>query len=479
MIRQASIRLRLTIWCGVVLASVLVAFSTSVYLLMRHNLLALTDAGLAEELTELAEEVGMVHSPGSVRPRYAQNAQHEGYEFQVASSDGRVLFRSDRLGAEGLPTAGPGPGHGQTNYTSLRLDRLGNLRVATRRISLPSGSYLLQVGTSLGFFDDALRKLLTIFLITGPLAVGGTLWVGYLLARKALAPVDRMVAAAAAITAIRLDRRLEVPPTHDELARLAETFNGMFERLEGSFDRIRRFTADAAHELRTPLTVIRTCSEVALRSPRSPERDRRVLEDIVDEADRLGRLVAQLLFLCRDDDGGGARREDIVALDEVAREVVDLMQIPACEKSVELSVEDLDASLVRGDGDRLRQLIINLIDNAVKYTPPGGRVTVTVRGELDRGHVRVEVVDTGCGIPAEHLKHVFERFYRIDSSRSRATEGTGLGLAICRSIVEGHRGRIWIQSEVGRGTRAAFELPRYVDTLPVCPVEMESTRSRG
>jgi len=336
---------------------------------------------------------------------------------------------------------------------------------------------LLQVGTSLGSFDDALRKLLTIFLLTGPLAVGGTLCVGYLLARKALAPVDRMVAAAAEITATRLDRRLDVPPTHDELARLAETFNRMFERLEGSFERIRRFTADAAHELRTPLTVIRTSSEVALRSPRSPEGDRRVLEDIVDEADRLGRLVAQLLFLCREDDGGGARREDIVALDELVREVADLMQAPACEKSVDLCVEDLDPCLVRGDGDRLRQLVINLIDNAVKYTPPGGRVTV--RGELDRGHVRVEVVDTGCGIPEEHLKHVFDRFYRIDSSRSRATEGTGLGLAICRSIVEGHHGRIWIQSEVGRGTRATFELPRCVDTLPVCPIEMESARSCG
>jgi heavy metal sensor kinase len=336
---------------------------------------------------------------------------------------------------------------------------------------------LLQVGTSLGFFDDALRKLLTIFLVTGPLAVGGTLWVGYLLARKALAPVDRMVAAAAEITAIRLDRRLDVPPTHDELARLAETFNRMFERLEGSFGRIRRFTADAAHELRTPLTVIRTSSEVALRSPRSAEGDRRVLEDIVDEADRLGRLVAQLLFLCREDDSTVARSEDVVALDDVAREVVDLMQIPACEKSVELSVEDLDPCLVRGDGDRFRQLLINLIDNAVKYTPPGGRVTV--RGDLGRGHVRVEVVDTGCGIPVEHLKHVFDRFYRIDSSRSRSTEGTGLGLAICRSIVEGHHGRIWIQSEVGRGTRAIFELPRCAEALPVWPVELESARSRG
>jgi heavy metal sensor kinase len=344
-------------------------------------------------------------------------------------------------------------------------------------MSLPEGTYLLQVGTSLSFFDDALQRLLTIFLLTGPPTVGGTLWVGYLLARKALAPVGRMVAAAAEITATRLDRRLDVPPTHDELARLAETFNGMFERLEGSFGRIRRFTADAAHELRTPLTVIRTSSEVALRSPRSPEGDRRVLEDIVDEADRLGRLVAQLLFLCREDDGGGARREDIVAFDDVAREVVDLMQAPACEKCVELCMEDLDPCLVRGDGDRLRQLIINLIDNAVKYTPVGGRVTV--RGELDRGHVRVEVVDTGCGIPDEHLKHVFGRFYRIDSSRSRATEGIGLGLAICRSIVEGHHGRIWIQSEVGRGTQATFELPLSVDTLPVCPVEMESARSCG
>ncbi len=470
MIRHASIRLRLTLWYGAVLSAILVAFSASVYLLMRHHLLALTDAGLAEELTELADEIGGIPSPSGLGPRYAR---HEGYELQVATPGGRVVFRGDRLGPKGLPLADARLSPGETSFSTLVLRPFGRLRQADRFITGPDGPLVIQAATSLKDFDGASRELLTVLLLTGATAVGGSLGVGYLLARKALAPVDRMVAEAAEITATRLDRRLEVPRAEDEFGRLARTLNGMIERLERSFSRVRQFTTDAAHELRTPLAVIRLSTEVALRGPRSPEQDRRTFEDLLEEADRLGRIVAQLLDLCREDHGRAAEGHRPLRLDELAREVVGLMQVAGEEKGILLSVEEFSPCRIRGDADRLRQLLINVLDNAIKYTTPGG--SVTLRGTVSEGRVCVEVTDTGVGIPAEHLPHVFERFYRVDEARSRTTEGTGLGLSICRSIVEAHRGRIRIESEPGRGTNVSFELPRSDVAYAESPVSAVAT----
>ena len=255
-------------------------------------------------------------------------------------------------------------------------------------------------------------------------------WWGLLVGAKALSPVDRMAATAAEITATRLDRRLAEPETLDELGHLAHTFNTMISRLQRSFDEVRRFTADAAHELRTPLAVMRTEAEVALRSQRSPDRDARVLENLLEEIERLSRLVSQLLFLCREDTGigveqlpaGSARRPG------ARRRRAHGGRWP--ERRGWICAPDLpDACEIKGDPDRLRQLFFNLLDNAIKYTPPGGRVTV--EAEPSHGQVRVTVTDTGIGIPGEHLPHVFERFYRVDSSRSPETDGNGLGLAIC------------------------------------------------
>jgi two-component system, OmpR family, heavy metal sensor histidine kinase CusS len=453
MIRQTSIRLRLTFWYGVVLSVILVAFGASVYVLMRHHLLALTDSGLAEELTELGDDAEQVSSPSGLGPRYAQ---HEDYNLQVTTPDGRILFYGDRLEAEKLPFDRSRLSPSRTLYSTHVVGELGRLRVATRLMSGSHGPLVIQAATSLKPFDLASRQLLAVLLVTGATAVACSLGIGYLLARKALAPVDRMVAAADEITATRLDRRLEITCADDELGRLGRTLNDMIERLERSFSRIHQFTADAAHELRTPLAVIRSSAEVALREPRSPEQDRRVLEEIVDETERLGRIVAQLLDLCREDQGLVIASHRVLRLDSLAHEVAELMQIAAEEKGVQLSALDLSPGRVRGDADRLRQLLINVLDNAIKYTPSGG--LVTVKSTTASGRVLVEVTDTGAGIPAEHVQDVFERFYRLDESRSRGIGGTGLGLALCRSIAEAHRGRIWIESEPGLGTKVSLEL---------------------
>jgi heavy metal sensor kinase len=331
--------------------------------------------------------------------------------------------------------------------------------MASRMIQGPSGSFLIQAAVTLVPNSRALRELVVVLLTLGPAAMASAVGGGYLLARKALAPVDRMAATAAEITATRLDRRLAEPEAHDELGYLAHTFNAMISRLQRSFDEVRRFTADAAHELRTPLAAMRTEAEVALRSPRSPERDTRVLENLLEEIERLTRLVNHLLFLCREDTGTGVSQFRQVRLDQLVREVCEHMDVAAREKGLDLRVDLPKACEVNGEPDRLRQLFFNLFDNAIKYTAPGGRVTV--ESEPSNGHARVSVTDTGIGIPSQHLPHVFERFYRVDSSRSLETDGNGLGLAICRSIAESHAGRLEIESTFGSGTRITLVLPTY------------------
>jgi two-component system heavy metal sensor histidine kinase CusS len=454
-VKGVSIRWRLTIWYGAVLSAVLVFSDVAIYFLLRHYLLVLTDASLREELTELVNEVARAKSLGGLPAELGiRFSSHEGYEFQVTTAEGDTVFRSDGLGTRSLPL--PRAPGSTPYYQTMTLEPMGHARLGSRSAGGPEGQFIVEAAVSLAPNDRAVSELLAVLLTTGPLAVAGALGGGYLLARKALAPVDRMVLEAAEITATRLDRRLDTSSPDDELGRLSRTLNDMIGRLERSFGEVRRFTADAAHELRTPLSVMRTAAEVALRAPRSAEQDGKVLEDLLEEVERLTRLVSQLLFLCREDAGIETGPRAPVRLDEVAREVAGHMLIMAQEKAVTLVVDCPRPCIVQGDHDRLRQLLYNLLDNAIKYTPPGG--VVTVRDGSINGHSQIVVADSGVGIPAEHLPHVFERFYRVDPARG--TEGgTGLGLSICRSIADAHHGKLLIESPNGHGTTVILSLP--------------------
>jgi heavy metal sensor kinase len=463
--RRPSIRWRLTLWYGAVLAAVLSAFGVGVYLMMRHGLLARIDAELAGELQEMTDDVEATADwPDLVRRWSRRFARHGGYEFQVDAVPGMTLARSDRL-SHRLPVPSIPRSLHQLDFESVPLGARsidlgpqGRWRVAAHLIPGPRGPVVAQVAATLASVDHELAELLAVLLLTGPLALAGALGGGYLLARTALAPVDRMAAAAGQITATRLDRRLEVPNPDDELGRLARTLNGMIARLERSFGEIRRFTADAAHELRTPLAVMRNAAEVALRASRDAEQYRRVLEELLEEIERLTRLAEQLLFLCRGDAGLVPPARRSVRLDELIDEVTDHMRVVAAEKGQTITVGIPAPCPIAGDADQLRRLLFNLLENAIKYTPTGG--AITVGGACLSDEVRVVVADDGDGIAAEHLPHLFDRFYRVDPARGReATDGIGLGLAICRSIVEAHGGRIDVESTVGRGTQVSFTLP--------------------
>jgi two-component system heavy metal sensor histidine kinase CusS len=452
-----SIRWKLTLWYGAVLAAVLAAFSTVVFLTMRHQLLGRVDQGLTEELADVLFEVHRASDdPGLAEWLERRFARHEGFDFQVTRPGGERFFVNQRLGDTALPI--PKDSLAQTpSFEVVTLKDGRRWRIVGVKVQGPSSPLIVQVARSLASFDQECRELLFTFVVTGPLtllvAVGG----GYFLARRALAPVEQITRTADEITADRLNRRVEVPNPRDEMGGLAGTLNRMIGRLERSFAEMQRFTADAAHELRTPLAVLRNEIEVALRAPRSPEEYGRVLENLLEEVNRLSLVAEQLLFLCRQDAGLHPAAQDEVAAEVLLQEVVGNMRLVAEEKGVGLDLKENDPCSLVTDPRQLRRVLYNLLDNAIKYTGPVGRVTVS---GMTRDRVwSVTIADTGVGIPPEHLPHVFERFYRVDAARSGDGNGAGLGLAICQSIMTALGGAITLQSAVCHGTNVRVEVP--------------------
>jgi signal transduction histidine kinase len=288
-----------------------------------------------------------------------------------------------------------------------------------------------------------------------------------------------MTTTARRIGAEHLEERLAGAGADDELGRLARTLNEMLARLEAAFAQARRFSADASHELKTPLTVLRGEIEVALRSARDPAEYQRVLTSVLEEVESMARLVDDLLLLSRAD--AGALRWDVapVEMDRLLEEVAKEGEILGRGKEVQVRILGLEPLVVRGDGQRLKQLLRNLVDNGVKYTPPGGKVCLALRAagreavepnpkskiqnpklpEAFESWAEVTVQDTGVGIPPEALPRIFERFYRADPARSRDTGGAGLGLCIANTIALAHGGRIDVQSAPGAGSTFTLRLP--------------------
>lgn len=315
----------------------------------------------------------------------------------------------------------------------------------------------LEIGRSEAPIQAVLTQLRALGLIGLALAMVAAWFGGSFLAGRALQPIDRIARAAERLGADDLSLRLPQSAVHDELGRMTTAFNAMLARLEQAFERQRRFTADASHELRTPLSVIRSLAEVALTSPRDEAYDRRVYTSIAEETERLSRLVESLLVLARADEGNPLLLGP-VDLDDLAVDAAERIAQRAARQQVELEVTADERCPVRGDASWLLQLVMNLMDNAMRHTPAGGRVSLRVAADGDE--IVLTVADTGAGIAPEHLPRLFERFYRADVARSRATGGAGLGLAICAWIAEMHGGRLSVESELGVGTTMTFRLPR-------------------
>ncbi len=452
------IRVRLTLWYVLLLAVTLAAFSAGVYFALRQSLYS----NLDDSLESRAEIVGgIVTRDGrlSVSGVDIPGDPVEGEEFvRVYDSSGDMVFDNspDQFPISADPDSVEAALSGNTSRRHVDTGRV-DLRVMTAPIR--NGSEIVgvvQVGLSEDDVRDTLSVLLVIigfgYLFALVVAGGG----GVFLAGRALSPIDALTRTARKISAEDLSQRLDLRLPDDEVGRLARTFDEMIARLDDAFRRQRQFTADASHELRTPLTAIKGQTEVALQRDRDAGEYREVLRGVNHEVDRMIRLVASLLTLARADARQIPVNRESVDLEKVVADAVEQIGPAAADKAISVNVHSHSGIRLVADQDLLLHLILNLLDNAVKYTPSGGTIDVACRAEA--GYAELTVSDPGPGVPAEHLPHVFDRFYRVDKARAQADGGAGLGLSICRWIAEAHGGTISAESR-GEGAIFTVRLP--------------------
>lgn len=336
------------------------------------------------------------------------------------------------------------------------------IRVASIRFrDLDGQRYLLQIGMTMKDIQTTFRTVLIRSLLVGPLLLGIISLAGYLFVKRSFHPVREIVNLARRITAEDLSLRLKPASGGDAVADLTDTLNEMIARLERSFTQAKQFTDDVSHELRTPLTIMKGEIEVAMRQVRSGEEYRDTLESALEEVEKLERIVEDLLFLSRMDAGRINPGFGRIDLDRVILESCESLRFLARQKGVALEFGAFIQVVIDGDAGLLKRLFFNVLANALRHTPAGGEVTICCGESPDEpGKVMVSIGDNGTGIPAESLPRVFDRFYRVDASRSHSTGGTGLGLAIVKKILELHRGMVRVESEPGRGTVFFVFLPK-------------------
>jgi len=348
--------------------------------------------------------------------------------------------------------------HGVPTFETV--EGLGTYPVRVVTMPVMEGSRLVnlvQVGMSLQSVSETRIRFLLVMAGLLPIGLLLAAFGGWVLARRALQPVARMTETAARIGAEHLTQRVEETGAGDELDRLAKTLNQMLGRLDAAFSQIRQFSASASHELQTPLTILKGELEVALRSPRTPDEYQAALKSSLEEVDRIAQLVEGLLLLSRAEAGVLKMDRQPVDLAQLMEEVYSRLKVLADSRSIELRPGHTEPISVPGDREHLRRLLLNLTDNAIKYTEPGGSVTLSLQHDEEWAYVLVE--DTGIGIADEEQEKIFQPFYRAEEGRFHAETGTGLGLCIARSIAEAHGGSIRLQSALGKGSMFRVLIP--------------------
>ncbi len=486
---MATLRARLTAWYATALATTLAAFAIVLYVSRRQGSFQDLDRRVRSEADLSAAILASVYRAGGLvvatdpatrlpvlAPEVAATLEAVPDYLIVTHTQGRVLFASADARAltfgefERLRQLTATTGAARTEAT-VHIEPNGpTLHYIVR--SLPEagpqfGALFMGADVSPALLGpEQLVATLLLALVPGLILA---VLVGSLISGRALEPVDRIIGEVGDITDGRsLHRRLAVPLERDELGRLTSTLNQMMERLERSFAALRRFTAEASHELKTPLTVLRSGVERAITTPGLPRDTLEVLEEVLQEVNRMTELVDALLTLARADEGRAELHKEPVDLRAILEEAGETGELLAEQAGVKMDVATSNAPVVVVvDRSRIRQLILNLVENAVKYTPRGGSVQVRL-GQED-GKVTVTVADSGIGIAPGDLPHVFDRFWRADTARTRTGErpGTGLGLAICKWIAEAHGGSIAVSSRPGRGTTFVVSLPASSESRTV------------
>ena len=460
-----SVRTRLTLWYTGVLALVLILFSAGIYYLLAGKLNRRLDAEVQTTNEGIARLLAYELAEGETEAQSVQSALTEHYfpnqAAAIFNDQGRLLAEKplpNNHRAE-LP-ASFSPSTATIQILTIQQDANGEddgVRLGIQRLTIPqeSKSYVIVVSQPLDLLSEELEILGNILLAAIPIALALASLGGWFLAKKSLAPVVIMSESARRIGAENLDLRLPIANPRDELGRLAATFNELLERLQSSFTQQRQFMADASHELRTPLSVMRTAAEVTLEQPQRDESEYREALTMIDrQTDRLTRIVEDMFTLARADAGKRELSKHDFYLDELLAETASAAAVLAKRKGVIVECTSGKETLYRGDEDLLRQMILNLLDNAIKFTSAGGRVHLQL-SQNNSKHL-ITISDTGPGIPAEAQPYIFERFYRADHARSRSDQvngsGAGLGLSIARWIAEAHDGSLTLQQSDHTGS---------------------------
>jgi heavy metal sensor kinase len=462
-LRPTHLRARLTLWYVSVLAALLVLGWAGTGAFLFWQLRSQLDHFAVQEI-ETVEGLFFFDSGGQLRLREDYHNHPESKEvidryLEVRDQAGAVLFRNERLGNRTLDGA-PFRREGVGGYSqrSARLSDGTRVRMVSRMHSLGGRTVLIRLAHSEEPLYSRLGDLLPALLVVLPVVLVIASAAGYGLARRALNPLEEMARRAQEITPENLHARLPNDDADDELGQLARVFNDTLARLDRAFEQLRRFTSDASHELRTPLAMIRSVGEVGLQKDGTRAEYRDIVGSMLEEVNRLTSLIDNLLTISRADSGHIQLHRTVFPVMALAREAAGLLEILLEEKSQRIELEGDEDAQIEGDRIFLRQALVNIVHNAVKYSPVGETIRVRVRrGEGNR--VVVEVHDNGPGIPAEDRSKVFDRFYRVDRARWRESGGAGLGLSIAKWAVEAHGGSIALDSEPGQGCTFRIALP--------------------
>lgn len=449
---QFTLRLRLTIWYTLSLGLILLLFTTFLYLQVRRGLIAQVDSALNlaanQALIDVTAVDGRLSFATSPQNPEAVRNLNDDFVIELITENGGAI---ERLNSDNEVPEFSEPVQGYSTQSSDGEP----WRVYRQAVELAGVTGSIQAAQELDPVFTTLKNLQGQIFLGLPLALLLAGFGGYFLAQRALHPIDRITQTAKAITASDLAQRIFYKGPPDEVGRLAQTFDSMLDRLESAFARERRFTGDAAHELRTPLTALKGRIGVTLNKPRTTAVYQETLHDMEDQVDRLIRLSSDLLFMARLDQSQVKPNFELIDLEDFMGAVIDQIRPLAVHKQLDLSEEIPEHLKVRGDLDLLIRLFINLLDNAVKYTPPLG--CISIKAQEKNREIVIAISDSGDGISAEHLPNLFDRFYRVEEDRSRAQNnnhqgGAGLGLAIAYEIARSHGGRLEVESQIDQGT---------------------------
>jgi len=427
---------------------------TLVYINLRNNL----DDQLQQDY-EIVENLMQIMPNGSVQIESEDDPYFHERWFQIWSPDWKQLYASQPFTGKSLPSISlKEKTTDGFHFHSLQLKNNASVRVLSGKINIEGKWMFIRLIRSEERLWSELVDFFRLMLFALPVALLIAGFGGYYLTKKFLSPIEKMAIKARKIGEENLTERLPVINTDDELGNLALVFNGMLERIQKSFERLRQFTSDAAHELRTPLTAIRSIGEVSLQNYKNERHYREIIGSILEENRRLTHLVDNLLFLSRADSRTLDKKLSKLQLDLFVRESVEFIQALAEEKYQTIKIESEENIYVTTDRALLKQALLNLLDNAIKYSPESSEIVVRV-SLIENNSVLIEVDDNGLGIPEEHIEKIFERFYRVDKGRSREMGGSGLGLAITRWAVTTQGGKLTVESKIGKGSTFRIILP--------------------